>query len=376
MRRMVPQAVSLCLMAGLIFPGAQGFPVYAAETEVAAEADGETVSETTVDTELTDTSVSETDTETTGETAAETTEASDEEASVSDEGTDETETEEKDSVIGELIFAQCEDYINVRTMASTDSAITAKIYNNDSATVIAVTEDQEWYIVASGNACGYVKAEYFATGEEAEAIANEVAYNVARVYADELNVRAEASTDSEVIDIATAGEEIEVVLYGDDWMKVALGNDVYGYVNSDYVEYITYYPVGETLEEEAARLGLDVTSVETEADKDAEAKTEVSEETIVEENDTAYEETWAETEAVAAETAAQTEAAQNETTVQTEAAQTETTAQTETEAVQTETTAQTETEAVQTETTAQTETEAVQTETTAQTETEAVQTET
>ncbi|MCD7716686.1 MAG: SH3 domain-containing protein, partial [Lachnospiraceae bacterium] len=335
MRRRVPQAVSLCLLAGLIVPGAQGFPVYAAETEVVSEADGETVSETTVDTELTDASASESATETTGETAV----TSDEETSVSAEETDEAETEEKDSVVGELIFAQCEDYINVRTMANTDSAITAKIYNNDSATVIAVTEDQEWYIVASGNACGYVKAEYFATGEEAEAIANEVAYNVARVYADELNVRAEASTDSEVIDIATVGDEIEVVLYGDDWMKVALGNDVYGYVNSDYVEYITYYPVGETLEEEAARLGLDVTSVETEADKEAEAETEASEEVYVEEDETVYEETWAETEATVTETAAQTEAAQTETTVQTEAVQTETTVQT--EAAQTETTAQT-----------------------------------
>ncbi|MCC8050970.1 MAG: SH3 domain-containing protein, partial [Clostridiales bacterium] len=324
MRRRVPQAVSLCLLAGLIVPGAQGFPVYAAETEAVAEAGGETVSDTAADTELTNASGSETATETTGETVEET-----------------AATEEEDSVVGELIFAQCEDYINVRTMANTDSPVTAKIYNNDSATVIAVTEDQEWYIVASGNACGYVKAEYFATGEEAEAIASEVAYNVARVYADELNIRADASTDSEVIDVATAGAEIEVVLYGDDWMKVALGNDVYGYVNADYVEYITYYPVGETLEEEAARLGTDIPSAETETSVETEAavQTEAAQDVYVETDDTVYEETWAETEAV-----------QYETVVETEAVQTETTAQTETEAVQTETAAQTETEAVQTET--------------------------
>ncbi|MCC8137310.1 MAG: SH3 domain-containing protein, partial [Clostridiales bacterium] len=306
MKRRVPQTVSLCLMAGLIIPGAQGFPVYAAETEAVAEADGETVSGTAADTELTDTS----DSETAGETA----EVSAEEAA---------ETEETDSVVGELIFAQCEDYINVRTMANTDSPVTAKIYNCDSATVIAVTEDQEWYIVASGNACGYVKAEYFATGEEAEAIASEVAYNVARVYADELNVRAEASTDSDVIDVASAGDEIEVVLYGDDWMKVALGNDVYGYVNSDYVEYITYYPVGETLEEEAARLGTEVPSAETEVQTEAVTQAESAEEVCEEEEETLSEETWAETEAVQTEAAAQTE---------TEAVQTETTAQTETEA--------------------------------------------
>ena len=37
-------------------------------------------------------------------------------------------------------------------------------------------------------------------------------------------------------------------------MKVALGNDVYGYVNAYYVGYDTYYATAETLDEEQARL--------------------------------------------------------------------------------------------------------------------------
>ncbi|MCD7956073.1 MAG: SH3 domain-containing protein, partial [Lachnospiraceae bacterium] len=335
MKRRVPQAVSLCLIAGLIFPGAQGFPASAAETEVVTEADGGAASEASESVELTDSN-----------------------AEAKDSDSENAEA----SLEGELIFAQCEDYVNIRSESSTDGEITAKIYNNGSATVLSVVEDSngdgEWYEITSGNAYGYVKADYFATGEEAESIAEEIAYNVATVQVEYLNIRAEASTDSEVIDVAPESAQIEVVLYGEDWMKVALGNDVYGYIKAEYVEYDTYYPVAETLEEEEARLiAENVLSEETASEAQTEAEA-------------------VETEAAQTETeAAQTEAAQAETkAAQTEAVQAETetnqavAAQTETEAAQTEA-AQTETEATQTETdTAETEAEHTDTES-AQTET-------
>jgi len=386
MKRRVSLAVSLCLMAGLIFQGAQGFPAFAAEKETVAELEGETDSEAVADEELSEDSETEAETEleTTGE--EETEAVTETESEAADEvGTEaESESEEEDSVVGELIFAQCEEYINIRDEASTDGEITAKIYNNGSATVLSV--DGEWYEITSGNAHGYVKAEYFATGEEAAAIAEKIAYNVATVRVEYLNIRAEASTDSELVDVAKENDEIEVVLYGEDWMKVALGNDVYGYIKAEYVDYATYYPVAETLEEEEARLiaeGLlaETEAVETDKAADSEqteaASTEETEQTDAVTAQTASE-TSVETEAelsdlpaqtsyedagtAQAETIVQTEAPQTETATQTEAAQTE--AATQTEAPQTETVVQT--EVPQTETVAQT--EAVQTETAAQTE--------
>ena len=89
-------------------------------------------------------------------------------------------SEETDSLVGHMAFAQCEEYINIRSEASTEGEVTAKIYNNGSAIIEEV--DGEWYKIRSGNAEGYVKAEYFATGKEAEAIAEKIAYNVATVY--------------------------------------------------------------------------------------------------------------------------------------------------------------------------------------------------
>ena len=157
-----------------------------------------------------------------------------------------------DAEKGELIFAQCEEYINVRSEADENSEVVAKLYNDGSATV-EETEDNGWYKIKSGNAEGYVKAEYFATGEQAKEIADQVAYNVAVVNAEALNIRTAPSEESDVIDVAEQSQELEVVDTSGDWATVALGNDVYGFVHPDYCEYKTYYPTAVTLEEEAAR---------------------------------------------------------------------------------------------------------------------------
>ena len=368
MRRKVPRALSLCMMAGIIAAGTQGMQAWAAETEVQTELAEETAVETETEAE---TGTDETDTA--AETETETIVESETETTV------ESETDDNTSMAGDLVFAQCDDYINVRTGPNTDSEVTAKMYNYDSATILG--QEGDWYEIQSGNAHGYVKAEYFATGEEADAIAEEVAYNVATVQAKELNVRDNPDTESGgVIDVAYSEDELEVVAREGDWMKVALGNDVYGYINAYYVRYDTYYPTAETLEEEAARL-------EAEAAQ-AEAYSESTEETFSEETETidVQEDAYTETEPVYIETEpvyTETEPVYTETEpvyTETEPVYTGTEpVYTETEPVYTETEpVYTETEPVYTETEpVYTETEPVYTETEpVYTETEPVYTET
>lgn len=164
----------------------------------------------------------------------------------------ETEPVVDTSMSGEMAFAQCDEYINIRSGADIDSEVVGKVYNNNSVTILSQVGD--WYEVQSGNATGYVKAEYFATGQAAQEIAEEVAYNVATVYAEALTVRSEPSEDAAEIGTVYSTDELEVVDYEGDWMKVALGGDAYGYVNAYYVGYDTYYATGETLEEEQERL--------------------------------------------------------------------------------------------------------------------------
>ena len=281
---------------------------------------------------------------------------------------------------GQMAFAQCEEYINIRSGASTDSEVVAKIYNNGSVTILEQTGD--WYKIQSGNAEGYVKAEYFATGEAADAIAQEAAYNVAVVHPDELNVRMQPSEDTDVIDVAHHQDELEVVAYDGDWMKVALGGDVYGYVNAYYVDYKTYYPQAVTLEEEQARLEAEQAAAEAatyeEPSETYEEPQETYEEPSWEENEAGWEETYTEPEYTETESSytepeyTETEAPYTEPEyTETEAPQTEP-QYTETEAPQTEP-QYTETEAPQTEP-QYTETEAPYTEP-EYTETEAPQTE-
>lgn len=132
-------------------------------------------------------------------------------ADVQDADSAQQQTADTDDRTGELIFAQCEEYINVRSDSSKKSDIVAKIYNNDSAVILE--QDKSWYKIQSGNVTGYVKSKFFATGAEAEAIADEVAYNVAVVHPEELNVRTQPSEEAEVVTVAHSGEEIEVVAF-------------------------------------------------------------------------------------------------------------------------------------------------------------------
>ncbi|MCD7884629.1 MAG: C40 family peptidase [Lachnospiraceae bacterium] len=231
----------------------------AAVTEETAEAAADETSSTdseAADTESEETS-SATETDATGTlagaaatTEAETTAA----AEASAEAQTETETElvYDTSMSGELAFAQCDNYINVRSDASTDGEVVGKIYNNNSVTILGQLGD--WYEIQSGNVTGYVKADYFATGEAADEIAETVAYNVATVNAEGLWVHTEASEDSETIAMVYSSDQMEVVSYEGDWMKVVLEDGTYGYVNAWYVDYDTYYSTGETLEEESERL--------------------------------------------------------------------------------------------------------------------------
>ena len=271
MKRAVLQFTACVLAAGMTVSGT-GIAAFAAKDDALAGFGGTAVqsvsgstaedtqeSETTAETQ-TEEAVTEAATEAAQEAATEAVQETAAEAA--QDTTDVSAAEETEnsaqagvldtSMNGQMAFAQCEEYINVRKEASTDSEVVGKVYNNGSVTILGAIDG--WYKVQSGNATGYVNAEYFATGAQAEAIAEEVGYNVATVYSDALTVRSQPSEDSEAIGTVYSSDQLEVVAYEGDWMKVALGNDVYGYVNAYYVGYDTYYATAETLDEEQARL--------------------------------------------------------------------------------------------------------------------------
>ena len=159
--------------------------------------------------------------------------------------------EEREKEQDVLIIAQVNDYVNIRSTASTDGEIVGKLYNNSVGTLVA--KDGDWYQVKSGSVEGYVKAEYFKTGDEAEKIADEVGQKMATVNTETLKVRSEASLEASVIGLVPGGEELSVLDEENGFVKVSI-EEGDGWVSEDYVVVATEYVTAESIEEEKARI--------------------------------------------------------------------------------------------------------------------------
>ena len=66
-------------------------------------------------------------------------------------------------------------------------------------------------------------------------------------------VRKKASTDSDIIALVGDSQQLQVIDQEDGWVKVAVDNDVVGYVSSDYVDCETKFVEAESIETSTAR---------------------------------------------------------------------------------------------------------------------------
>ncbi len=151
----------------------------------------------------------------------------------------------------ELVIAQVKNYVNVRSIPSTEGEIVGKLYNNSVGTFIS--EEDGWYQITSGNVTGYVKGEYCVTGDEAVEIAKAVGKRIATVTTQTLFVRQEPTTESDVIGMLPFGEELIVLDDTEGWIKVDVEEGT-GWVSKDYVSIHGEFVQAESREEEAARL--------------------------------------------------------------------------------------------------------------------------
>lgn len=169
------------------------------------------------------------------------------------EETQTAEIEEKDAKVeSNQVVANIDSYLNIRADNSEDSEVVGKFYNGNVGTL--VHKGKEWSVVASGNAYGYVKNDYLLFGDDAEQYIENNCDQVAKVTAETLNVRADESTDSEIVTQSDADSALTVLSEDNGWVKVAVSEDQVGYVSSDYV-YLDYvYETAVTIEEEQAAL--------------------------------------------------------------------------------------------------------------------------
>lgn len=131
-----------------------------------------------------------------------------------------------------LGVADVEDHLNIRATAADDSKIVGKMGPNAGCEVLEVIGDRVH--IVSGSVDGYVSVDYLLTGNKALERAESVVKNLATVTADGLKLRAQATTESEMIGMVAYGEELEVLEELDGWVKVAYDEQEV-YVSAEFV---------------------------------------------------------------------------------------------------------------------------------------------
>lgn len=169
------------------------------------------------------------------------------------EQVEETQVEEKAAKVeSNQVVANIDSYLNIREDASEDAEVVGKFFTGNVGTI--VEKGDEWSLVSSGNAYGYVNNDYLLFGDEAEDYIENNCDQIAKVTAETLNVRAEESTDSDVVNQIDEGAKLTILDKEGEWIKVATSDDNVGYVSKDFV-YIDYvYETAITIEEEQAMI--------------------------------------------------------------------------------------------------------------------------
>ncbi len=161
-----------------------------------------------------------------------------------------TEPSEED-IFRNLVIAQVNNYVNVRSIPSEEGEIVGKLYNNSVGTFQG--EENGWYQITSGTVTGYVKGEYCVTGEAAVELAKQVGTRIATVTTTTLFVRTEPTTESSVLGMVPIEDELVVTEETDGWVKVDIEEGI-GWVSTDYVTLHSEFVQAESKAEEEARL--------------------------------------------------------------------------------------------------------------------------
>ena len=121
-----------------------------------------------------------------------------------------------------VAISRVSNYVNVRTEPNTSSGIVGKIYNNCAATILKTVDGEggAWYQIQSGSVNGYIKAEYFITGAEAEKVAKQVGTVYAAINTDTLRLREEPNTTSATLTLLSRDAEYIATKEEGDFVQI------------------------------------------------------------------------------------------------------------------------------------------------------------
>ncbi|MBQ6680080.1 MAG: C40 family peptidase [Lachnospiraceae bacterium] len=168
---------------------------------------------------------------------------------------DETPSEYK----GQKALAYVSNYVNVRSGPTTEDEVVGKIYNFCAADILDEVdgEDGKWFMISSGSVVGYIKSEFFLTGEEAEAMREEVGVLMGTVMEDYLRVRSEPDLNNpdNVFTFYERGTQVYIdELTDDGWAKITSDDASTGYVYADCLDIERVFKTAISIEEEQAEI--------------------------------------------------------------------------------------------------------------------------
>lgn len=144
-----------------------------------------------------------------------------------------------------LVMANVTTAMNVREEPNEDSTKVGVLYKDCGGKIL--DRQDGWTKIQSGDLIGWAKDEYLLFDEEADSLAAEVGKQIVTSQSNALNVRKEASADSEVLGVLTENTFLDMVEdLGNGWISVDY-NDETGYVQAEYVTSTFKIDQGETL---------------------------------------------------------------------------------------------------------------------------------
>ncbi len=121
------------------------------------------------------------------------------------------------------------DVLNLRSEASTNSAVKALLYKG--SYLIVTGTSGEWYNVIYDGTNGFVHSDYVDY-----AITLDGKYGTKGVVSGmSVRMRAEASTSSTVLGYYNTGAEFDILGISGEWVKVATATGAVGYIHSNYI---------------------------------------------------------------------------------------------------------------------------------------------
>lgn len=162
----------------------------------------------------------------------------------------------KPSAYDSVAVSKVNGSVNIRTEANTTSDVTGKIYNDCAATILGAVDGEggKWYKIQSGSVTGYIKAEYFVTGKEAEARIQQTGTTYGTIVdTPSLRLRETPDLTGKTLTLLSEGAHYVVTGQEGDFYKVAVDSDLEGYVFKDYMKTSVEFKEAVSVEEEKAR---------------------------------------------------------------------------------------------------------------------------